>query len=55
MTLEDPTKADDGLLIDELSERLESIQLFRGSDDEQTNKLLETFGSSGVIEDQMLK
>lgn len=55
MTLEDPTKADDGLLIDELSERLESIQLFRGHDDEQTNKLLETFGSSGVIEDQMLK
>ena len=47
---------EDGLLIDQLSERLESLQLLRGVDDEaQTNQLLEAFGSSGVIEDQMLK
>ncbi len=46
----------DGLLIDQLGERLESLQLLRGhSDESQTNQLLEAFGSSGVIEDTMLK
>lgn len=47
---------DDGLLIDQLGERLESLQLLRGRGDEtSTNQLLEAFGSSGVIEDQMLR
>lgn len=46
----------EGLLIDQLGERLESLQLLRGGGDESsTNQLLEAFGSSGVIEDQMLK
>ncbi len=50
-----PVEAD-GLLIDQLGERLESLQLLRGHGDEsRTNQLLEAFGSSGVIEDQMLK
>lgn len=50
------TEHNDGLLIDQLGERLESLQLLRGPGDEsQTNQLLEAFGSSGVIEDQMLK
>jgi len=45
-----------GLLIDQLGERLESLQLLRGGDDEsQTNQLLEAFGSRGIIEDTMLK
>ncbi|GAA3531336.1 hypothetical protein GCM10022234_30580 [Aeromicrobium panaciterrae] len=47
---------EEGLLIDQLGERLESLQLLRGRGDESsTNQLLEAFGSSGVIEDQMLK
>lgn len=51
-----PTKQDEGLLIDQLGERLESLQLLRGGDDEgQTNQMLEAFGSSGEIENTMLK
>jgi len=45
----------ESLLIDELSERLETLQLFRAGDEAQKNATLEAFGSSGVIEDQMLK
>src|SRR5690349_15772334 len=49
-------KEEEGLLIDQLGERLESLQLLRGRGDESsTNQLLEAFGSSGAIEDQMLK
>ena len=45
-----------GLLIDQLGERLESLQLLRGGDDEtKTNQMLEAFGSSGLVEDTMLK
>ncbi len=47
---------EEGLLIDLLGERLESLQLLRGVDDEtETNQLLEAFGSSGEIESTMLK
>ena len=50
------TGQNDDLLIDQLGERLESLQLLRGGGDESsTNQLLEAFGSSGLIEDQMLK
>lgn len=55
MTIEDPTKHDESLLLDELSERLDSLRLFRDTDETQTNMVLEAFGSKGVIEDQMLK
>ncbi len=50
-----PPGDDESLLIDQLSERLESLQLLRGGDEAQTNQLLEAFGSSGIIEDTMLK
>lgn len=51
-----PEVEEDLLLIDQLGDRLESLQLLRGHGDEsQTNQLLEAFGSSGVIEDTMLK
>ena len=55
MTLEDPIKPAETLLIDDLSDRLESLQMLRGGDDAATEAMLEAFGSSGKIEDQMLK
>jgi hypothetical protein len=48
-------KQEDALLIDDLSDRLESLQVLRGGDDAGTEALLEAFGSSGEIEDEMLK
>ena len=56
MPLEDPIKPAETLLIDDLSDRLESLQMLRsGGDDAQAEALLEAFGSSGLIENQMLK
>lgn len=55
MHLEDPIKPDETLLIDDLSERLESLQMLRGGDSAETEAMLEAFGSRGKIEDQMLK
>ncbi|MDX6277699.1 MAG: hypothetical protein QOJ72_1827 [Nocardioidaceae bacterium] len=55
MPIEDPIKPAETLLIDDLSDRLESLQMLRGGgDDAQTEALLEAFGSSGAIENQML-
>ncbi len=48
-------KQEESLLIDELGERLESLQLLRGGDESATNQLLEAFGSSGKIENTMLQ
>ena len=55
MSIEHEVKPAETLLIDDLSDRLESLQMLRGGDDAQHEALLEAFGSSGVIEDQMLK
>ncbi|MGZ5370785.1 hypothetical protein [Aeromicrobium sp.] len=47
---------DDGehLLIDELSERLDTLRLFTVKDEARANVVLEKFGSQGPVEDQML-
>ncbi|MCW2799932.1 MAG: hypothetical protein JWQ70_1404 [Aeromicrobium sp.] len=55
MSIERAVKPEETLLIDDLSDRLESLQMLRGGDDAQDEALLEAFGSSGVIESQMLK
>jgi hypothetical protein len=55
MAIEDPIKPAETLLIDDLSDRLESLQMLRGGDTAQSEAMLEAFGSSGPIEDQMLK
>jgi len=52
---EDPIKPAETLLIDDLSDRLESLQMLRGGDNAETEALLEAFGSRGKVEDQMLK
>jgi len=52
-----PPPGDDNeqLLIDELSERLDTLRLFRVKDEEKANDVLEHFGSQGPVEDQMLR
>ncbi|MCW2801921.1 MAG: hypothetical protein JWN06_138 [Propionibacteriaceae bacterium] len=55
MSIEHEVKPEEKLLIDDLSDRLESLQMLRGGDSAQTEALLEAFGSSGQIENQMLK
>lgn len=50
-----PEQAGDrNLLLDELSERLDTLRLFRVKDESKANDVLEQFGSQGPIEDQML-
>src|SRR5690349_10300612 len=55
MAVDEPIHQEENLLLDELSSRLESLRLFREHNDAEVNAVLEQFGSSGVIEDQMLK
>lgn len=54
MTIEEPVRRPDQLLLDQLSSRLDSLRFFRESDDVQAMATLEAFGSSGKVEDQML-
>ncbi|MEO6473168.1 MAG: hypothetical protein ABIR57_14300, partial [Aeromicrobium sp.] len=42
------------LLIDELSERLDTLRLFNESDELNADEILERFGSQGPVEDNML-
>lgn len=54
MAIDEPIH-EESLLLDELTSRLDSLRLFREHDETQANAVLERFGSSGAIEDQMLK
>lgn len=45
---------DKNLLLDELSERLDTLRLFRVRDESKANDVLEQFGSQGKVEEQML-
>lgn len=42
------------LVLDELSQRLDSVRLFRENDDERANAILEQFGAKGRVESDML-
>ena len=55
MAIDEPLREEESLLLDELSSRLDSLRLFREHDESEANAVLEQFGSSGIIEDQMLK
>jgi hypothetical protein len=55
MAIDEPIREEESLLLDELTSRLDSLRLFREHDESEANAVLEQFGSSGVIEDQMLK
>ncbi|MEV7396620.1 hypothetical protein [Aeromicrobium sp. NPDC092404] len=55
MAIDEPVREQDSLLLDQLSSRLDSLRLFREHDEAEAKAGLEAFGSSGVIEDQMLK
>ena len=55
MAIDEPIREEEGLLLDELTSRLDSLRLFREHDEAEVNTVLEQFGSSGVLEDQMLK
>ena len=55
MAIDEPVQEEQSLLLDELSSRLDSLRLFRERDESEANAVLEKFGSSGVIEDQMLR
>jgi hypothetical protein len=55
MAIDEPIREEESLLLDELTSRLDSLRLFREHDESEANAVLEQFGSSGIIEDQMLK
>ncbi len=55
MAIDEPVREEESLLLDELTSRLDSLRLFREHDETEANAVLERFGSSGVIEDQMLR
>jgi len=42
------------LLLDELSSRLETLQIFRQDDEQRANAILEQFGAQGRVESEML-
>lgn len=42
------------LLLDELSERLETLQLIRANDEQRADAILEQFGAKGKVESEML-
>jgi hypothetical protein len=42
--------ADENLIIDELTERLDSLRLLRAHDPEAANTILESFGTQGIVE-----
>jgi hypothetical protein len=44
----------DDLLLDELSDRLDSLKFFRAHDTAQADQILEQFGAQGVVEHDML-
>jgi hypothetical protein len=44
----------DDLLLDELSDRLDSLKFFRAHDEAQADQILEQFGAQGVVENDML-
>jgi hypothetical protein len=49
-----PPPPKDGLLLDELSNRLDSLKFFRAHDEAQADQILEEFGAQGVVEHDML-
>jgi len=49
------TPATQGLFIDELTERLDSLRLLRLSDPEAASTLLESFGTQGVVEAEIVE
>ncbi len=55
-TPDDATSAPhkDDLLLDELSDRLDSLRFFRAHDEVQADQILEQFGAQGVVEHDML-
>ena len=55
MAIDEPIHEEESLLLDQLTSRLDSLRLFREHDESEANAVLEKFGSSGVIEDQMLR
>ena len=55
MAIEEPVQREEHLLLDQLSSRLDSLRFFRESDETQAMATLEAFGSSGKVEDQMLR
>ena len=55
MAIEEPVHREEHLLLDQLSSRLDSLRFFRESDETQAMATLEAFGSSGKVEDQMLR
>jgi hypothetical protein len=42
------------LLLDELSDRLDTLKLFRADDEQHANAILEQFGAKGKVESEML-
>jgi hypothetical protein len=44
----------DDLILDELSDRLDSLKFFRAHDEAQADQILEQFGAQGVVEQDML-
>lgn len=55
MAIDDSALPKERLLLDELTSRLDSINLFREHDETQANAELERFGTSGIVEDQMVR
>jgi hypothetical protein len=50
----DKVATEESLLLDELSDRLETLKLFREDDPARADALLEQFGAQGEVESQML-
>lgn len=55
MAIDESPVPTDRLLIDDLTSRLDSVNLFRERDEARANAELERFGTSGIIEDQMIR
>lgn len=52
---EGPLQKTEHLLLDELSERLDTLKLFRAGDDDRADEVLEQFGARGKVEAEMLE
>lgn len=50
----DGVDGEEHLILDELSERLDTLRIFREHDEERANAVLEEFGGQGVVEKDML-
>ena len=48
------TPAREHLLLDELSDRLETLKLIRTDDEQRADAILEQFGAKGRVESEML-